>query len=45
MKGAIEVLSRYMAKELGSRGIAVNVVAREPLKPISAAGWCAMMRR
>jgi NAD(P)-dependent dehydrogenase (short-subunit alcohol dehydrogenase family) len=27
MKGAIEVLSRYMAKELGSRGIAVNVIA------------------
>jgi NAD(P)-dependent dehydrogenase (short-subunit alcohol dehydrogenase family) len=27
MKGAIEVLSRYMAKELGSRGITVNVVA------------------
>jgi NAD(P)-dependent dehydrogenase (short-subunit alcohol dehydrogenase family) len=27
MKGAIEVLSRYMARELGSRGIAVNVVA------------------
>jgi len=27
MKGAIEVLSRYMALELGSRGIAVNVVA------------------
>ena len=27
MKGAIEVLSRYMAKELGDRGIAVNVVA------------------
>ncbi|MBS1688705.1 MAG: SDR family oxidoreductase [Bacteroidetes bacterium] len=27
MKGAIEVLSRYMAKELGTRGIAVNVVA------------------
>jgi NAD(P)-dependent dehydrogenase (short-subunit alcohol dehydrogenase family) len=27
MKGAIEVLTRYMAKELGSRGIAANVVA------------------
>ena len=27
MKGAIEVLTRYMAVELGSRGIAVNVVA------------------
>jgi len=27
MKGAVEVLSRYMAKELGARSIAVNVVA------------------
>lgn len=27
MKGAIEVLTRYMAKELGSRQIAVNVIA------------------
>jgi NAD(P)-dependent dehydrogenase (short-subunit alcohol dehydrogenase family) len=27
MKGAIEVLTRYMAKELGSRRIAVNTVA------------------
>lgn len=27
MKGAIEVLSRYMAKELGPRSIAVNVIA------------------
>lgn len=27
MKGAIEVLTRYLAKELGQRGIAANVVA------------------
>ena len=27
MKGAVEVLTRYLAKELGSRQIAVNVVA------------------
>jgi NAD(P)-dependent dehydrogenase (short-subunit alcohol dehydrogenase family) len=27
MKGGIEVLTRYLAKELGSRGIAVNVIA------------------
>lgn len=27
VKGAVEVLSLYMAKELGSRGIAVNTVA------------------
>jgi len=27
MKGGIETLTRYMAKELGTRGIAVNVVA------------------
>jgi NAD(P)-dependent dehydrogenase (short-subunit alcohol dehydrogenase family) len=27
MKGAIEVLTKYMAKELGPRGIAANVVA------------------
>ncbi len=27
MKGAVEVMTRYMAKELGARGIAANVVA------------------
>ena len=27
MKGGIETLTRYMAKELGPRGIAVNVMA------------------
>jgi NAD(P)-dependent dehydrogenase (short-subunit alcohol dehydrogenase family) len=27
MKGAVEVLTKYMAKELGARGIAVNVIA------------------
>lgn len=32
MKGGIEVLSRYMAKELGARDIAVNVVAPGAIK-------------
>jgi NAD(P)-dependent dehydrogenase (short-subunit alcohol dehydrogenase family) len=27
MKGAVETLTKYMAKELGARGIAVNVIA------------------
>jgi NAD(P)-dependent dehydrogenase (short-subunit alcohol dehydrogenase family) len=31
MKGALEVLSRFMALELGPRGIAVNVVAPGPI--------------
>jgi NAD(P)-dependent dehydrogenase (short-subunit alcohol dehydrogenase family) len=32
MKGAIETFTRYLAKELGSRGIAVNVVAPGPVE-------------
>ncbi len=31
MKGAIEVLTRYLAKELGARGIAANTVAPGPI--------------
>jgi NAD(P)-dependent dehydrogenase (short-subunit alcohol dehydrogenase family) len=32
MKGAIEVFTRYLAKELGSRGITANVVAPGPVE-------------
>jgi NAD(P)-dependent dehydrogenase (short-subunit alcohol dehydrogenase family) len=32
MKGAVEVLSRHLAKELGPRRIAVNVVAPGPVE-------------
>lgn len=37
MKGAIEVLTRYRAKELGAGGIAVNTVALARSRPTSAA--------
>jgi len=38
MKGGIEVLTRYMAKELGARGISVNVVAPGAIETDFAGG-------
>lgn len=38
MKGAIEVLTRYQAKELGARGIRVNTVAPGPIATDFAGG-------
>jgi NAD(P)-dependent dehydrogenase (short-subunit alcohol dehydrogenase family) len=32
MKGAIEVFTRYLAKELGAKGIRANVVAPGPIE-------------
>ena len=32
MKGAIEVFTKYLAKELGARGIRANVVAPGPVE-------------
>ena len=37
-KGAVEVLTRYMAKELGSRGIRVNVIAPGAIESDFAGG-------
>lgn len=38
MKGAVEVLTRYLAKELGPRGIAVNTVAPGAIETDFAGG-------
>ena len=45
MKGAIEVLSRYMAKELVRAASPSMSSRRAPSKPTSAAAWCATMPR
>jgi hypothetical protein len=42
MKGAIEVFTRYLAKELGSKGIGANVVAPGPLRLILTMQTCAI---
>jgi NAD(P)-dependent dehydrogenase (short-subunit alcohol dehydrogenase family) len=39
MKGAVEVLTRYWAQELGPRGIAVNAVAPGPVSTDFAGGY------
>ena len=38
MKGAVEVLTRYLAKELGPRGIAVNTIAPGAIETDFAGG-------
>jgi NAD(P)-dependent dehydrogenase (short-subunit alcohol dehydrogenase family) len=38
-KGAVEVLTRYLAKELGPRGIAVNMVAPDAIATDFSGVW------
>jgi NAD(P)-dependent dehydrogenase (short-subunit alcohol dehydrogenase family) len=45
MKGAIEVFTRYLAKELGARGIAVNTVAPGAIETDFGGPQCATNRR
>jgi NAD(P)-dependent dehydrogenase (short-subunit alcohol dehydrogenase family) len=44
-EGAIEVLTRYLAKELGPRRITANVVAPGPVETSSAEAWCGIIRK
>lgn len=44
VKGAIEVLTIYMAKEFGGGGIAVNAVAPGAIERTSSAAPCAIRR-
>ena len=44
MKGAMEVLTRYQAKELGARGISVNIIAPGAIETDFGAGECGIMR-
>jgi NAD(P)-dependent dehydrogenase (short-subunit alcohol dehydrogenase family) len=39
MKGAVEVLTRYWAAELGKRGISVNTIAPGPVATDFAGGY------
>ncbi len=44
-KGAVEVMTRYMARELGPRGIAANVIAPGAIETdFSVVGWFATTR-
>lgn len=44
MKGAMEVLTRYQAKELGSRKIAVNIIAPGAIETDFGGAGCAITK-
>jgi NAD(P)-dependent dehydrogenase (short-subunit alcohol dehydrogenase family) len=45
MKGAMEVLTRYQAKELGARGISVNIIAPGAIETDFGGGVVRITRR